>query len=72
MIDATPGITGLAVAGRPLAVRAQQPALRVIGFLTSQAQSGTADFVAAFRGNLLICYQMRLELPVCARAVHRV
>jgi ABC-type uncharacterized transport system substrate-binding protein len=43
---------GAAVAGRPLAARAQQPALPVIGFLSSGSAEAFAPLVAAFRVGL--------------------
>jgi putative tryptophan/tyrosine transport system substrate-binding protein len=40
---------GGAAVGWPLAVRAQQPATLVVGWLNSETPSGYAPMVAAFR-----------------------
>src|ERR1700738_1053772 len=45
------GVLGSAVT-TPLGVRAQQPALPVIGYLSSRAASASSDIVAAFRQGL--------------------
>jgi putative ABC transport system substrate-binding protein len=49
--DFITGIAGLAVAW-PLAVRAQQPTMPVVGFLNSTSLEGYAPYVAAFRQGL--------------------
>jgi putative tryptophan/tyrosine transport system substrate-binding protein len=46
------GVVSGAVAALPLAVRAQQPAMPVIGYLTSRSAGETAALVAAFRKGL--------------------
>jgi putative ABC transport system substrate-binding protein len=45
-------LLGTGVAGWPLAARAQQPAVPVIGFLSSETPSGYTNRVAAFRQGL--------------------
>jgi putative tryptophan/tyrosine transport system substrate-binding protein len=42
-------LLGGAATGWPLAVRAQQPAMPVVGWLNSETPSGYTPMVAAFR-----------------------
>src|SRR5215472_89458 len=50
--DFIKGIVGSAVAARPFAACAQQPALPVIGFISSGAADADAGWAAAFRQGL--------------------
>jgi hypothetical protein len=45
-------LIGGATAAWPLAVRAQQPAIPIIGYLSSGTEAGFAPLVAAFRRGL--------------------
>jgi putative tryptophan/tyrosine transport system substrate-binding protein len=45
-------LVGAAVAGRPLAARAQQPTMPVIGFLDTRSPDGMTDRLRAFREGL--------------------
>jgi putative ABC transport system substrate-binding protein len=45
-------MSGAAAAGWPLAARAQQPAMPVIGYLSSLTQTDSVHFDAAFRRGL--------------------
>ena len=63
-------LLGGAAAAWPLAARAQQSAMPVIGYLSSRSPDETAHLVAAFRRNVTIEYRWALgqydQLPAMA------
>jgi putative ABC transport system substrate-binding protein len=64
-------LLGGAAATWPLSVRAQQPALPVIGFLGSRSPVESTQLVAAFREGLTMSALHRLRNPPCVRVGRR-